>query len=110
MGFQTEGLEERIEELEKQLKDANKEIATLRMVMNHYGDVESENDELSEQLKEANEVIEFYGEKDAWEKASLNKKKASYFCAFINDDEEHIDTGLYIGGKRARAYLEKYRG
>jgi len=41
-----------------QLKEAHKEIATLRMVINHYGDVESENDELFEQLKEANEVID----------------------------------------------------
>lgn len=53
------------------------------------------------------EVAEFYGDKDSWEPNSLYKKTNSYFDAFINEDEENVATGKYIGGKLARELKPK---
>lgn len=89
----------------EKIKGAESDLKLMENKKNYY---KEKLKRLEEKIKNAEEVIEFYALENNWEKANLSRVKPSYFCAHINDDEEKINTGIYLGGKRARAYLKKY--
>lgn len=102
-------------------KWANKEILTntapadrrqLKTVVEMYDQAQSRIADLEAQLKEAREVIEFYASKDYW---FPFRDFDGEFGAIDDSDWQTYnapgrDKPTYIGGKRARAYLEKYKG
>jgi len=51
-------------------------------------------------------AVEFYGDRDNWEPNNYQKKTSSWFCAFLNEDEERIDSHSF-GGKLARETKKK---
>lgn len=96
---------------QQQLKEAEKEIATQRMVMNHYGDVESENEQLEQEnaklkkrLKDAESVAEdFILEKDHLKYCGIGILNGD--CCYC------MDRGYYNPEsclERAREYFKKW--
>lgn len=68
-----------------------------------------ENESLKRELAEAREVIGFYGDKRNWE---LDENTIDY-SVISQDDWELLRPNKYnknSGGKRARAWLAKYKG
>jgi hypothetical protein len=61
-------------------------------------------DEMAARLKEAREVIGFYAKKEVW------GVDAPHIMTSIDPcDQEQLDAWGTRGGKRARAYLEKWK-
>lgn len=67
--------------------------------------------ELQERLREAEKVIGFYGNIENWRNPKYPQKHD--FNVLDSEDGRDVDAikgGYFIAGKRARQYLEKYKG